>query len=42
MTPAGPAVCPHTAKKPEYDAGRAGGGAENDVCSLSLYRKSRK
>ena len=42
MTPAGPAVCPRTAKRPANDAGRAEYGAEKEGQSQSLHRKSRK
>lgn len=42
MTPAGLAVCPHTATRPENDAGRAGCGAEIGVRSLDSSRKSMK
>ncbi len=36
MTPAGPAVCPHTAKGPANDAGRAENAAETAVRSPYL------
>jgi hypothetical protein len=36
MTPAGPAVCPHTAKRPENDAGRADRGAKMPQRDLPL------
>ena len=40
MTPAGPAVCPHTANRPENGAGRAAGGARNGRRTTSARQKT--
>ena len=42
MTPAGPAVCPHTAKRPENNAGRAAWGAKNTPRSYACRQKPPK
>lgn len=40
VTPAGPAVCPHTAKRPENAAGRAACGAKMPQRNLPLQRET--